>query len=932
MSQVNNITESELKSVSKPAQYLGGEVGAIVKNKADIDIRFCLAFPDTYEVGMSHLGMQILYHVINQDPKAWAERAFVPLHDMEALLRSKEASICSLESQTPLKEFDILGFSLQYELSATGILTILDLAKVPFRSADRDESFPLIIGGGPVSYHPEPMADFFDAFLIGDGEELVPEFMVALREAKNEGLSKQKTLEKVAKIKGVYVPSFFSANYDLAGNFTGVTPKFDWYTMVERRALPSLENAPYPTKPIVPSIKAVHDRLSIEVMRGCVRGCRFCQAGYLYRPQRERKPEQILKIIEDTLPNTGYEELSLLSLSTADYCSILPLLSAIKEKYCVDDELAVSFPSTRVDALKPELLAEVQTIRRSGFTIAPEAGTQRLRDVINKGVTDEEIITTCTNVFQMGWDHIKMYFMIGLPTETDDDILGIIDIAKRVKAITKKKQSLIVSVSTHVPKPHTPFQWAEQITDGETLRKQKILYNGLKKIGVQFRYHQAFSTFLEGVFSRGDRKLSHLLELAFKNGCRLDGWVEEIKRDVWEKAFEEVGVDPLHYLHARKEDAALPWDHISCEISKKYFLKEWQRATAARTTPDCLTESCSICGACDYDSKRNVLFDRQRTETRLNIINPPWQAVIDAREQKENLPISIENTKSDSELGALEDLPPQDISGPEFGSGSLDFVPKDELAIDYPFQSPEKPVAIHENVEHQSTTETSAFTPQNPLNRAEKPIVQRVRIRYSKTGKFRFIGHLELASLIFRITRRAQIPLAFSRGFSPKPRMVFGPALQLGIASTWEYVDFFLTKKVSAETIVSSCNQHLPEGISFIEAKDVAIKAKSLQESIEVQSYTLRPVVVEKLPIKDLSPFKDFHLWKTKSVDKDGKGRMIRLEDALTSVSVNGQEAQFEAITKQNIAALRPSEVVASLTGMDPFDFDIEKVAVGMVE
>ncbi len=618
--RLNVLSDKELLSVKKPAQYLGGEHNSVHKNDADVDLHFALTFPDTYEVGMSHIGLQILYEQVNGDRKAWAERAYMPFPDMESILRERGLPLCSLESKRPLSNFDIVGFSLQYELCATSILAMLDLGGIPRYARDRGEDDPLIIGGGPYTYHPEAIADFFDLFFLGDAEEAIYEISACVRAWKEKRRSgdnqtRSDLIESLSKIEGIYIPSRFEPLYDELGRLSSIRALDASRPVVTRRLLPSMSGAPYAKRPIVPNVDTVHNRLSIEVMRGCVRGCRFCQAGYLYRPQRERSPEEILEMVQEVLPNTGFEELSLLSLSTADYCSVVPLLKELMNKYAVDDRLAVSFPSTRVDALTPEVLEQVQRVRRTGFTVAPEAGTQRLRDVINKGVSDEQILETCRNVFTMGWTGIKLYFMLGLPTETDEDLLGIVDIARRIKALPEaKRKDITVSVSTHVPKPHTPFQWAEQISPAETVRKQHLLADHLRRVGVNFRYHNAFSSFLEGTMCRADRRLGRVIERAYELGCRLDGWTEHLSEELWTQAFQDSGIDPFEYLRARSLDEHLPWDHLSCGIPKSYFRKEFERAVKSRVTPDCLTQSCSICGACDYDSKKNILWPRGETE------------------------------------------------------------------------------------------------------------------------------------------------------------------------------------------------------------------------------------------------------------------------------------------------------------------------------
>ena len=887
LSILPDITDTELVNIQKPAQYLGGERGSIIKNEADIRLRMCLAFPDTYEVGMAHVGMQILYDLLNAIPDIWAERAYQPLPDMEQLLRKKKIPIRSLEAKRPLHEFDVIGFSLQYELCMHGILTILDLAQVPLLAKDRTESDPLIIGGGPVVYHPEPFADFFDAFLVGDGEELAPDFLRRYQELlADKSYTRTDRLKELTKIQGVYVPAFFEPQYTSSGVFSGFQPLLEGYTEVRRQVLSTLENAPFPRQPLVPNIKAVHDRLSVEVMRGCVRGCRFCQAGYLYRPQRERSPEEIISIVKDSLGNSGYEELSLLSLSTADYCSILPLLNQIKENFARNDEVAISFPSTRVDALTPELLQEVQSVRRTGFTVAPEAGTQRLRDVINKGVKEEELMEMCSNVFRLGWSSIKLYFMIGLPTETMDDIDGIIDLGKKVKKLAGSSRTVTISVSTHVPKPHTPFQWAQQIDIEETKYKQSYLRDRLKRYGIVFRYHSAFSSFIEGVFARADRRLGAVILRAYELGCRMDGWVEEIKPELWLQALEEVGINPNEYLRERAVDEALPWDHISCDIPKRYFQKEWERAIAYRTTPDCLKQTCSICGACDYDATRNVLFDRSRTESRLHILDAPWQPILDRR--------------ASGASDVLEGIAP----------ALKDSVPtgRRERSGGYTLK------------EYLKTESDAGAVPVQPL---EPLAQQRLRITYAKTGSSRFLSHLELASVFFRAARRAALPIAFSQGFNPRPRFSFGPPLQLGLESTCELVDIYFLTPIAPALCLEKFNSELPAGVHCHSVEDIPIKALSIQASIESLAFEFTQL--QDVSLNQFST--DTSNWQEIAVNRKRKksAAMITLGECVRDVSLSNNSGYFTLLSASSVPTLKPFEVVEALTGISADSLSIRK-------
>jgi len=550
-----------LDKIQKPARYIGNELNSIHKDWAKAEIKVALAYPDTYEVGMSNLGIQILYDIINKREDALAERVFTPLPDLENLLTTNNSQLTTLESFKPLNQFDLFGFSLGHELTYTNIITMLKLGGIPIRAAERGEKDPLVLGGGPCVFNPEPVADFFDFFVIGEAEEAIIEILDVLKQAKKEsGTSmvdrRRSTLEILSKIEGVYAPSI--------GN------------KVTKRYIKDLNSAPYPLSPIVPFVEAIHDRAVLEIMRGCKWGCKFCQAGWTGRPVRERSMENLIMLAEKLIKNTGYEEISLISLSSSDYSKIDQLAKTLAQKY-QPQKINIALPSMRTNTFSIKLAKEIARVRPSGVTLAPEAGTQRLRDVIGKNMTEENIMEGITAAFDEGIESIKLYFMIGLPTETDEDLLGIGKLAQKIFETGRqhsRRARITVNISTFIPKPHTPFQWEEQISIEETKRRQQIIKSTIRTRGIEVRWHQAEASFLEGVFSRGDRKLSKVIEKAWELGARLDAWSEHFKFDLWLKAFAETGIDPHEYLKARPKDSPLPWDYIDTRVPKETLIKQ----------------------------------------------------------------------------------------------------------------------------------------------------------------------------------------------------------------------------------------------------------------------------------------------------------------------------------------------------------------------
>lgn len=613
----NKRFEQLLLAVQKPGRYSGGELNAVIKEKEDVDIRFAFCFPDTYEIGMSHLGMKILYSLFNSRSDVWCERVFAPWIDFRKIMRDNNIPLFSIESRTPVNEFDIVGFTLQYELSYTNVLSMLDMAGIPLKSSERKGLSPLVCAGGPCCCNAEPLTDFIDYFIIGEGETVNLKVFDIYKKYKKQNGKKEDFLREISLLEGVYVPSLYDVCYNKNGTVKSVTPKFTDVPARPKKAIEKdLNRTFYPENFVVPLIEIVHDRAVQEIFRGCIRGCRFCQAGYIYRPVREKSHEVINAQAKSLCDNTGYDEISLSSLSTSDYTELEPLLNDLLS-WTEEKKINLSLPSLRIDNFSPELLKKISTVRKSGLTFAAEAGTQRLRDVINKNITEQEILSTCRTAFAGGHTSVKLYFMMGLPTETDEDIIGIAELSQKIVDLfynlpekpKGKSVSVTVSVSNFVPKPFTPFEFEPQITREEILRRQELLKEHIKSRKITYNYHENRTSFLEGVFARGDRRLGAVIEKAYKSGCIFDGWDECFSLEKWLDAFKSCGINPEFYANRTREfNEVLPWDHLDFGVTKEFLISENNCAKAAKTTLNC-RQKCANCGANTFGE--GVCFEKR---------------------------------------------------------------------------------------------------------------------------------------------------------------------------------------------------------------------------------------------------------------------------------------------------------------------------------
>ncbi|MDE7252188.1 MAG: TIGR03960 family B12-binding radical SAM protein [Acetatifactor sp.] len=863
------LSDDILMKIEKPARYIGHEVNAVVKDKNKVKIRFAMCFPDVYEIGMSHLGIQILYGMLNAMEDVWCERVYSPWVDLDKIMRQEHIPLFALESQDPVKDFDFLGITIQYEMCYTNILQILDLAGIPLLSMERGEEFPIVIGGGPCTYNPEPIADFFDIFYIGEGETRYQELLELYKRCQEEETGRVEFLRRAAKLPGMYVPRFYETHYHPDGTIDSFVPVEEGIpSVIQKEIAMDVTEIPYPMKPVVPYIKVTQDRVVLEIQRGCIRGCRFCQAGQLYRPVRERSVETLERFAMEMLQNTGHEEISLSSLSSSDY-SRLPELIDFLIQECDRKHTNISLPSLRIDAFSLDVMSKVQDVKKSSLTFAPEAGSQRLRDVINKGLTEEVILRGATMAFQGGWSRVKLYFMLGLPTETEEDIRGIAELSNKIAAayfetVPKEKRAngsvqIVASTSFFVPKPFTPFQWAPQCTKEEFIEKayqtRRAIAEQLNQKRIKYNWHEADASVMEGVLARGDRRLSQVIRGVYEKGGFYDAWSEYYDHARWVETIEECGLSVEFYTsRERLPDEIFPWDFIDCGVTKEFLQREWMKAQQGQTSENC-KQKCQGCGANRFGGGICV--------------EPKGKA-----EELESWQKNLQNEKY--------------------------FAEKDVIY--------ERKIANAVPSADMNTTQDLSSKPQNI----------RLRIKFSKHGSIRFIGHLDVMRYFQKLLRRAGVNVAYSTGYSPHQIMSFASPLGVGLESDGEYMDIEVYSLTSCEDVKRRLNEAGIPGIRVLEVCVLPEKAGNAMASVAAASYTVH-FANRKTPKTDIARIlTDFLAKKEVFITKEGKKgpRQVNIRPGIYECSWEnaGKDAYLRLMVDASSAGnIKPVQVIEAL-------------------
>lgn len=854
------LSDDILMKVEKPVRYIGHEVNAVVKDKEKVNVRFAMCFPDVYEIGMSHLGIQILYGMFNAMEDVWCERVYSPWIDLDRIMRERHIPLFALESQDPVKEFDFLGITIQYEMCYTNILQILDLAGIPLLAARRGEESPIVIGGGPCAYNPEPIADFFDIFYIGEGETRYEELLNLYKQCKSEGIGRVEFLRRAARIPGMYVPRFYEAHYHSDGTIESFRPTEEGIpaTIVKEVAM-DVSGIPYPMKPVVPYLKITQDRVVLEIQRGCIRGCRFCQAGQIYRPVRERDVEVLKDYALEMLANTGHEEISLSSLSSSDYGRLPELVDFLIED-CGKNHTNISLPSLRIDAFSLDVMGKVQDVKKSSLTFAPEAGSQRLRNVINKGLTEEVILQGAAMAFAGGWSRVKLYFMLGLPTETEEDIRGIAELSNKIAAayfetVPKENRAngsvqIVASTSFFVPKPFTPFQWASQCTEETFIEKayqtRRAISEQLNQKRIKYSWHEADAAVMEGVLARGDRRLSEVILKVYEKGGYFDSWSEYYKHERWAETIEECGLSVAFYTtRARSLDEVFPWDFIDCGVTKEFLLREWAKARREETSENCRLK-CQGCGAARFEG---------------GVCTEPKGAT--ERRPEEG---------HETELKANKSQPKENETKPE------------------------------ENNAESERVQTA------------RPASIRLRVKFTKHGALRFIGHLDVMRYFQKAIRRAGIDVAYTAGYSPHQIMSFAAPLGIGLESNGEYMDIEVRSLTSCEDVRDRLNEAGAADIRVTNVRVLPGDAKNAMASVAAAAYTVRFVPGRTPDVDMAEAVTRFMQRETVAITKEGKkgSREVNIRPGVYSCV--WEDGELRLVTDASSGGnIKPAQVVEAI-------------------